>query len=278
MVFLRMLVYHKTVKSALQGVGLLVRTSPAIAVITAPVEKAEVVALRQVKRHSSITASRQVRSALRAAGYAAVQLVVMPPKEGEVAMFLLSNIPPAGSREDWQDAFDPDIPLTWRNYELFRGSVIPKDRETLSEIIQGARGPGETPRANSGAVTWRLKRAVRKHYRTRLARLITGRGGWPDAGQAPQQLSDETARTQVLLLAEHLGHYPGLRGIRADVFSLAQYSTRVWKSTRRDPHYPVWSTMPYSQFSSPQTAPLSELTTHLEEGADAEEEFVEDHD
>lgn len=232
-----MLTYHRTVTSALQATARLARASPYVALISAPVDKAEQIAERQLKRYPTIGVDHPTRTALRRAGIPAIQLVVMPPKGEEVTMLLWSNLPPPDSREKWQLALDPDLPLTWRNYQL-------------SKAPKGA------------AITWRLSEAARAHYRQRLARLITGRGGIPVSGQQPYQLPDETAHAQVVKLAEHLKHYPGLSGIRADVFELAQHSTRLWKSTRPQMPYPAWPTMPYVRFGGPQTAPLSDLVHH----------------
>lgn len=234
-----MLRYHTTVTSALQTVARLARISPQVAVISAPVEKAEQIAQRQVERYPTITTTHATRTALRRAGIAAIQLVILPPKDGTVTMFLMSNVIPPSSREEWGDALDSETPLTWRNYQLSRGK--------------------------KNAVTWRLSTAVREHYRERIARLITGRGGIPGQGKQPYQLPDETARNQVLRLAAHLQHYPGLSGIRSDVFALAQHSTRLWNNTREQGQYPVWPTMPYARFAQPQMAPLADLIQHQEE-------------
>ena len=89
-----MLVFHTTVTSALQTVARLARSSPMVATITAPVEKAEQIALRQVDRYPTITVDHVTRTHLRKAKLPAVQLVVMPPKGGEVVMLLMSNITP----------------------------------------------------------------------------------------------------------------------------------------------------------------------------------------
>ena len=225
--------YHTTVTSGLRAVAQLARASPWVAVITAPIANASQIAARQVQRYPTISADHGTRTALRRAGLPAVHLVIMPPDAQTVTMLLLSNVIPLESRENWQLALDPDWPLIWRNYQL-------------------ARSP-------SGAVTWRLSEQARGHYRQRINRLITGRGGVPALGQRPYQLPPETARLQVLRLAEHLCHYPGFSGIRSDVFALAQHSTRVWTRTHSDEPYPVWPTMPYARCARPQTAPLASL-------------------
>lgn len=234
-----MLHYHVTVTSALQAVARLARSSPMAAVIQAPVQKAQAIAERQVNRHPTIQATHVTRTALRKAQVPAVQLVVMPPQAGGVVMLLLSNLAPPESRETWRHAFDEDEPLTWRNYQLTRGE---DDR-----------------------ITWRFNEQARAHYRQRVARIITGRGGLPAPGERPYQLSPETAHAQVLRLAAHMTNYPGLSGVRADVFDLAQYSTRVWRGTHGDLPYPVWPTMPYARFSQPRLAPLSDLLHSPEE-------------
>lgn len=225
--------YHITVTSALQQVVLLARLSPMVATITAPLQKAEQVAHRQAQQYPTITATPNTRSALRAAGLPAIQLVVMPPDSNTVTMFLLSNVIPQDSREVWRNALDPHAPLTWRNYSLTT--------------------------TKTGSVTWRLSQQARDHYRQRLARLITGRGGVPQAGQRPYMMPDETARTQVLKLAEHLHRYPGFSGVRADVFDLAQHSTKLWRNTRPNSHYPVWPRQPNTRFSAAQTAPIDQI-------------------
>lgn len=244
-----MLSYHTTVTSALQTVARLARASPMVAVITAPVEKAEQIARRQVERYPTISADHVTRTHLRKAKLPAVQLVVMPPKKSEVVMLLLSNVIPPNSREVWRDALSEDDPLQWRNYQLIRGK--------------------------NKAITWRLSEQARQHYRKRLARLITGRGGIPGKGETPYMLPHQTARDQVLQMAAHMQHYPGLSGVRADVFDLAQHSTKLWRSTRPDEPYPAWPTMPYARFNQPQTAPLSELKNHQQEEPDYDEETDE---
>lgn len=225
--------YHLTVTSGLQQVVLLARLSPVVATITAPLEKAVQVASRQASRYPTITATPNTRSALRAAGLPAVQLVIMSPNEGAVTMFLLSNVAPQDSRETWRNALDERDLLTWRSYELVRGK--------------------------NNAMTWRLSQQARQHYRDRLARLITGRGGIPAPGQKPYLLPDQTAHEQVLKLAQHLHHYPGFSGVRADVFDLAQHSTKLWRNTRPNSHYPVWPRQPNMRFSAAQTAPIDQI-------------------
>ena len=242
-----MLSYHITVVSGLQAIARLARTSPYVVVVTAPLDKAERVAERQVKRYPSIIASHTTRTALRRAGYPAVQLVVMPPTEGEVVMLLMSQTPIEG-RETWQHALDLEAPLVWRHYQL---TTTPE-----------------------GRVTWRLSEATRQHYRERIARLITGRGGvrrGPDGHhRAPYQLPPESAHQQVLKLAEHMRVYPGLSGVRADRVELAQYSTRVWKSTHPKHPYPQWPTYPYLPYQQPKTAPLETITQEVQNAPEEE--------
>ncbi|GGR34549.1 hypothetical protein [Deinococcus ruber] len=173
-----------------------------------------------------------------------------------VSIILLSTAIPAESREVWRDAFDAEKPLTWRNYALTR---TPKER-----------------------ITWRLSVDARKQYRTRIARLITGGGGVIHprvklkklAGKSvekpkqeygekrreiPRRLSSDAARRQILNLAAHMQHYPGLSGIRSDVFDLAQYCTRVWKSTHPDSAFPLWPKMPILPYLQPRMAPLANI-------------------
>ena len=202
-------------------------------VIQAPLEKVEQIAQRQVNRYPSIGATHVTRSALRNVSIPAVQLVIMPPDEGTISLILLSNAPP-DDREQWQLALDADWPLSWRNYQL-----------ACSE---------------KGAITWRLREAVREHYRLRINRLITGRGGKAVPGERPYQYSPQIARMEVLLLADRLHRYPGLSGVRRDVFGLAQHSTRVWRSTHPGHPFPQWPTMPYLPYRQPQTAPLTDLS------------------
>ena len=231
-----MLTYHVTVTSGLQAVAKLARLSPMMAVIEAPVSKVEQVAQRQLQRYPSIAQSHVTRTALRRVQLPAVHLVILPPKDRAAILLLCSNLVPPGTRESWQNGLDPSAPLTWRNYQL-----------TVTE---------------QGRITWRLSENIRTDYRQRLARLITGRGGIPGVGTSPYQLPAESARIQVLKLAVHLGHYPGMSGIRSDVFDLAQYSTKIWKSTHPDHPYPAWPTMPYLPFLTPKTAPLFEIALH----------------
>lgn len=224
--------YHITVTSGLQDVARLARASPQVAVIQAPLGKALQIAQRQVDRYPVIASDHGTRTALRRAGLPAVQLVAMPPDRETITLMLLSNVP-GGEREQWRPVIDEDEPLIWRHYQLVRSST--------------------------GSITWRLSEAMRAHYRQRLNRLITGWSGKPKPGDRPYQLSPDTARTQVLLLAQHLQRYPGLSGIRRDVHELAQHSTRVWGSTHPALPYPVWPTMPYLRYQQPRTAALSGL-------------------
>lgn len=234
-----MLLYHTTTTSALQAVARLARTSPYVVVIVAPLKKAEQVAQRQAQRYPSITATHTTRTALRRAGYPAVQLVVMHPSQGEVVMLLMSQHLIEG-REVWQHALDPDTPLVWRHYQL---TTTPE-----------------------GRITWRLSEATRRRYEVQIARLITGRGGVRIGAngrkRAAYQLPPESAHRQVMKLAEHLRVYPGLAGVRADLFALAQYSTRVWNSTHPKHPYPRWPTYPYLPYLQPRTAPLHTITQH----------------
>ena len=169
----------------------------------------------------------------------ATQQVILPPTQGNVTLLLMSNVVPEPSREQWRLALDPDDLLRWRNYELYRSP--------------------------EGTITWRLSEQVRAHYRMRITRSITGRGGRPKPGERPYQLPPATARQQVLQLAVHLGRYPGFSGIRADVYSLAQHSTKVWHNTHPHEPFPVWPKMPYLRFGQYRTAPLDDL---LEENYD----------
>ncbi|WP_240738569.1 hypothetical protein [Deinococcus fonticola] len=227
------IIYHTTVTSGLRAVAHLARASPYATTITAPIAKAEEIASKQVARYPSLGADHGTRTALRQVGLPALQMVVLPPDGGKIAIVLLANQPP-DDREQWQLAIDPDWPLIWRNYQLAQTEL--------------------------GAITWRLSEQARTHYRQRINRLITGRGGQPTPGQRPYQLPADTARKQVLALAEHLTHYPGFSGIRNDVFAFAQHSTRVWRATHPDEPAPMWPTMPYVRFGKPRTASLRELT------------------
>lgn len=226
--------YHTTVTSGLRLVARLARASPWASPIETPINKASLIAAKQAERHPTILADHGTRTALRRAILPAVQLVIMPPGETTITLLLLSNLVPSGSREEWHLALDPDWPLAWRNYEL-------------------SRSP-------SGAITWRLSGRTRAHYRQRVDRLITGRGGIPAPGKAPYQLSPDTARAQVLSLADHLSHYPGFSGVRADIYDLARHSTRVWRSTHPQQPIPLWPTMPYLRFGESRTAALSDLS------------------
>lgn len=227
-----MFFYHLTVTSSLQNVARLTRSSPYVATLQVPVEKAIAVAEKQAGRYPTITADHVTRTHLRKAKLPVVQMVIMLPKDGMVTIYLISN-QPAEKRETWEHVFDEDTPLIWRNYQLKRGK--------------------------NDAVTWGLSEQAKGHYRERIARLITGRGGPVKDRKKPYQFPDETAADQVLLLAQHLQGYPGLSGIRTDVFDLAQYSTKVWKSTRPHHPYPEWPTMPYTRFKKAILAPLSRI-------------------
>jgi hypothetical protein len=245
-----MLRYHVTVTSALQAVARLARLSPMVAVIEVPVSKAQQVAERQAKRYPAILATHTTRTALRKAGFPAVQLVVMPPTGDTVTMYLMCNETPTGSREMWRDALDSQQPLTWRNYSLTRTA--------------------------KGGVTWRLSEQVRDQYRKRIARLITGRGGKPAAGEQPYQLPSHVAHQQVLNLAAHMMRYPGLSGVRGDVFQLAQYSTKVWKSTHPKESYPAWPLLPYTPYLQPRTLPLEDIAQHPQENPDHDQDQDEE--
>lgn len=232
--------YHVTVTSGLQAVVRLVRKSPFVVQLEVPVQKVVGVAARQVARYPSITQTHVTRTALRKVDLPVIQLVVMPPSGERITLFLLSNQVPAGTRETWVHALDCEAPLTWRHYELVE--------------LEGGR------------LSWRLSRQVRERYAVQLRRLITGRGGsnavLTPGGlrrQARYQLRPEVAHQQVLKLAAHLGRYPGLAGVRRDVFALAQQSTRLWQSTHPQRPHPVWPYQPYLPYLAPRTALLSEL-------------------
>lgn len=216
------------------------RASPYVVIIQVPISKAADVAVKQSQRYPTIIADHSTRSALRRIGFPVVQMVILPPDERSITLLLLTNSPP-DDREKWQLGLDPDWPLRWRNYQLCR---MP-----------------------SGAISWRLSEQVRGHYRQRINRLITGRGGVPASGQKPYQLPPDTARKQILELAGHLSHYPGFSGVRRDVFELARHSTKVWQNTHPDYPYPRWPPMPYLRFSQSQTTLISDLI----EGKYAEE-------
>ncbi|WP_353544448.1 hypothetical protein [Deinococcus xinjiangensis] len=224
--------YHTTVRSALREVARLARASPYVVIIQVPISKAADVAVKQSQRYPTITADHSTRSALRRIGFPVVQMVILPPDERSITLLLLTNSPP-DDREKWQLALDPDWPLRWRNYQLCR---MP-----------------------SGAISWKLSEQANGHYRQRINRLITGRGGIPEAEKRPYQLSPATAYVQIMKLAEHLSRYPGFAGVRGDVFALAMHSTKVWQNTHPDYPFPRWPTMPYVRFGRPQTAPLSDL-------------------
>lgn len=235
--------YYTTVSSALPALARVAKSSPYYVRITAPISKAQHIAERQAERYPSITTDHVTRTALRKAKLPAVQMLIMPPKGDSIDIFLLTNVKPPDSRETWQLCLDPDFPLTWRNYQLCTRTEGPR----------------------RGAVTWRLSEQARAFYKDRLARLITGRGGKFRQGEKPKYLSDDTARAQVLKLADHLKNYPGLSEIRADIFQLAQASTKMWKSTRPKSPFPLWPTMPYQRFITPKKAPLDTLTAEYAE-------------
>lgn len=237
-----MLLYHTTVVSGLQAVARLARLSPYIVKIVAPLGKAQQVAERQVDRYPSITAPHTTRTALRRAGYPAVQLVVMPPRDEQVTMYLMSQDPVEG-REIWRYIADLDEPTIWGAYQF--------------DVT------------DAGRATWRLSEAKREHYRHRIARLITGRGGvvvdQDGRRRAAYQPTPEAAHKAVSNLIQHLGVYPGFAGVRADLFALAQYSTRVWNSTHPKRPYPVWPRHPTLPYIKPRTAPLYTITQHPQE-------------
>lgn len=224
--------YHRSVRSGLRAIALVARASPYVVLIQAPLDRAIEIARRQVERYPSIGVDHSTRTALRKVGQPAVQMVIMPPDGDKVSLVLLSNVIP-NEREQWQLALDPDWPLVWRHYQL-------------------ASGRGE-------AITWRLNEQIRAHYRCRINRLITGRGGQPRPGEKLYQLPAAAAREQLLKLADHLTHYPGFSGIRQDVFELAQHSSKVWRSTHPQEPAPLWPRMPYLRFRTPETADLANL-------------------
>ncbi|WP_227978776.1 hypothetical protein [Deinococcus terrestris] len=237
------LLYHRTVTSGLQATLHLARASPIVAVIQAPIAKAEAIAQRQIDRYPTITASHTLRSSLRRAKYPVVQMVILPPTGEHITLVLMSNAEPSGSREDWFNGLDPAAPFTWRNYELTRQ--------------EGQR------------LTWRLNNQARAYYRKHIARAVTGRGGRQlhanKAGKitgkvvARRQHPPLVARTQLLRLGDHLSHYPGFSGVRKDVFDLYVYSQRVWRSTHPDEPPPAWPYMPYLRYCAPKRARLSDL-------------------
>lgn len=241
--------------SGLQAVARLARLSPYIVEITVPLGKAQQVAERQANRYPSITAPHTTRTALRRAGYPAVQLVVMPPRGEQVTMYLMSGEPVEG-REVWRHIADLDEPTIWGAYEF-----------------------GLT---RKGRATWRLSQAKRNHYQVRIARLIVGRGGvviGPNGHpQGAYRPGPEVAHRAVTQLIQHTRVYPGFSGVRADLFELGQYSTRVWKSTHPKHPYPVWPRHPTLPYIRPRIAPLSDLIHHQPDPQEAPDHDPEEEE
>lgn len=245
--------YHTTVQSGLQISARLARSSPIMAVVQVSDAKAEAVAGRLLKRYPTIALSHVSRTALRKINAPVTQLVILPPKQQQVTMLLMSDAVP-DQREQWFDGTEPDTPLIWRNYQLHHNE--------------------------KGRMTWRLSGAARTYYQDRIARLISGRGGsvpvlngeGKQVGQRPvYRPSPEAARLQLQQLAVHMSRYPGLSGIRADIATLAQYSNRIWKSTYDVP-CPEWPTMPYTRFLAARTAPLVDVIHYQNGATDAQTE------
>lgn len=226
----RELRYHTTVTSGLQGVARLARLSPLYVPVTVPVAKAAQVAARQAQRYPSITQAAGTRTALRRAGYPAVQLVTLPPRDSTVTLVLLSGLEPTNGREVWQDSRDPQTPLRW--------------------------GPYELSTSQEGSVTWRLSQERRAHYRRRLTRLIVGQGL---PGGRVIRLPDDVARLKVEGLAQHLLSYPGLSGVREDYDLLRRHAERTWASTRSRASPPCWPYKAYLPFLRPHTAAMTQL-------------------
>lgn len=157
-------------------------------------------------------------------------------------MYLMSGDPIEG-RETWRHILDADEPVIWGAYQF-----------DLTPV---------------GRATWRLSEAKREHYRNRIARLITGRGGvvvdQDGKRQAAYKPTPEIAHKAVSNLIRHLGVYPGFSGVRGDLFGLGQYSTRVWQSTHPNYPYPVWPRHPTLPYIKPRTAPLYTITQHSQE-------------
>ena len=129
--------YHTTATSGLQEVARLARASPLVVDITVPAQQASRVAQRQAERYLSITQDHGTRTALRRVDMPAVQLVILPPKEGDITLLLFSNVVPEHSREQWRPALDADEPLCWRNYQLWRspeGSITWRLSEQAVEM------------------------------------------------------------------------------------------------------------------------------------------------
>lgn len=188
-----MIEYHQSVNSGLQSTSLIARKSAYLARIDAPLDKALDIAQRQVKRHPSIGASVRHLSVLRGYGCEAVQLLIMPPHEAQITMFLFSNSIPEASREQWINWRDVKTPLHWRSYQL-----------TLL----------------NQRVTWTLIKEKKDAYMQQIRRTITGRSGPPNLGEKPYQLSPETAAKQIENLFAHLIRYPLFAGIRAVIKEL----------------------------------------------------------
>ncbi|WP_189643837.1 hypothetical protein [Deinococcus piscis] len=249
---------HSTVTPALQQIARTVKTSPLAATIVLPRETAEkrIQILRE--RYPSVVADHLTRSALRKVGLPAVTMVIMPPDKDRVTVFLLSNIAP-DDRENWQQVLDEYEPLTWRNYSLTTQAVM------LAESHKYKK-PKTIPVKARERITWRLSRNARMTYEKNVKRLIHGRYPRQKTPQNEAKLpapgttrSPTGVRKQLEGLGQHLTHYPGLSGIRTDIWLLYMYAARMWEKQYPKEAALVWPKPPYSRLLPVKMAPLETL-------------------
>ncbi len=253
-------VAHGTVTPALQGVARLVRTSPLAAVVTLPRTTAERRILTLYDRYPSAAADHLTRSSLRHLRQPAVSLIVMPPEQDTVAVLLLTNVVP-DDREVWTPALDPAYPLRWRAYELATGA-------TMAQASHGALQPSA---ARLKSITWRLAAERRDNYRQTITRLIhsatPSTKTFKNPAQCTARRTPAGARDALERLGTHLVRYPGLSGIRTDVWLLGHHMYRLWNQQLPKEPAPSWPRHRYSTLLAAQFAPLESLWIPLEDTA-----------
>ncbi|AWT37843.1 hypothetical protein DM785_19205 (plasmid) [Deinococcus actinosclerus] len=180
-----------------------------------------------------------------------VSAVLMPPDEGSVTLLLLANIPP-DDRERWCLATDPADPLVWRNYELVRVAA-------LHEEMNRYRRPQVLRGEDADRLTWRLSSDARARYREQVTRVIhstrsrTGQGGPIHTRTTPGQAA------QLTRLGEHLARYPGLHGIRNDVWVIGLHARRLWRQQHPEAPPIPWPVLRPTLMHRVTTAPLVSL-------------------
>lgn len=245
-----------TVSAALQQAARLLHTSPYATVVSLPRQTADRHLRKLLDRYPTITAHRNVRSALRTSGHPVVVALVMPPEPTQVTVLLLANRAP-DDREAWHLADDQTRPLTWRNYALTTAARMQAEADHL-------RRPKPRRSADVDRLTWRLSEAARTEYRTTITRLIhstkPGKSARRSGGPLPGTTRTvEGQHAALQRLGRHLAQYPGLNGINVDRYLLRVHMDRLWRQQHPDHPPPDWPRYPYLTRLPIHTAPLATL-------------------